>query len=149
MFRLLPGLSADDIRSGISQPRNQKLAEVFHRLHLIESYGTGIRRIYNLYAKCPAQPRIEVTLNTFKIVLPNMNAAADSDVPDTNGLAITTQMRNLLVYIGKDGQITEPEVQKLLGLQRTRAYTITKQMRDMNLITSIGRGVDKRFILPK
>ena len=135
MFRLLPGLSADDIRSGISQPRNQKLAEVFHRLHLIESYGTGIRRIYNLYA--------------FKIVLPNMNAAADSDVPDTNGLAITTQMRNLLVYIGKDGQITEPEVQKLLGLQRTRAYTITKQMRDMNLITSIGRGVDKRFILPK
>ena len=46
---LLPGLSADDIRSGISQPPNRKLAEIFHRLRLIESYGTGIRKIYALY----------------------------------------------------------------------------------------------------
>ena len=46
---LLPGLSVEDIRSGISQPRYRKLAEIFHRLKLIESYGTGIRRIYKLY----------------------------------------------------------------------------------------------------
>ena len=46
---LLPGLTADDIRSGISQPRNKNLAEVFHRLKLIKAYGTGIRRIYKLY----------------------------------------------------------------------------------------------------
>ena len=29
---LLPGLSADNIQSGISQPRNRRLAEIFHRL---------------------------------------------------------------------------------------------------------------------
>lgn len=61
---LLPGLSPDDIRSGISRPRNKNLAEIFHRLHLIESYGTGIRKIYSLYANCVLQPRIEVTPNT-------------------------------------------------------------------------------------
>ncbi|MCF0105495.1 MAG: putative DNA binding domain-containing protein, partial [Holdemanella sp.] len=44
---LLPGLSCEDIRTGISQTRNKNLAEVFHRLRLIESYGTGIRRIFN------------------------------------------------------------------------------------------------------
>ena len=49
---LLPGLSPDDIRSGISQPRNKSLADIFHRLRLIESYGTGIRKIYNLYSNC-------------------------------------------------------------------------------------------------
>lgn len=70
---LLPGLSPDDIRTGISQPRNKNLAEVFHRLRLIESYGTGIRRIFSLYADFPEQPRIEVTPNTFKIILPNRN----------------------------------------------------------------------------
>ena len=32
---LLPGLSTDDIRIGISQPRNKNLAEMFHRLRLI------------------------------------------------------------------------------------------------------------------
>ena len=54
---LVSGLSTEDIRSGISQPRNPKLTEVFHRLRLIESYGTGIRRIYHLYAACARQPR--------------------------------------------------------------------------------------------
>lgn len=72
---LLPGLSVEDIRSGISQPRNRKLAEIFHRLKLIESYGTGIRRIYQLYRDHPVQPRIEVTPNAFKLVLPNANQA--------------------------------------------------------------------------
>lgn len=76
---LLPGLSAEDIRSGISQPRNRKLAEIFHRLRLIESYGTGIRKIYALYKNCSVQPRIEVTPNTFKLVLPNMNAFAATE----------------------------------------------------------------------
>lgn len=47
MGGLLPDLSVEDIRSGISQPRNKKLADVFHRLKLIESYGTGIRKIFH------------------------------------------------------------------------------------------------------
>ena len=70
---LLPGLSAEDIQNGISQPRNPKLAEVFHRLRLIESYGTGIRRIFTLYRDCEKKPEIIVTPNTFKLILPNRN----------------------------------------------------------------------------
>ena len=70
---LLPDLTPEDIRSGISQPRNKKLAEIFHRLHLVEAYGTGIRKIYELYKDCNRQPNIELTPNTFKIILPNMN----------------------------------------------------------------------------
>ena len=97
---LLPGLSAEDIRSGISQPRNRKLAEIFHRLRLIESYGTGIRKIYALYKNCSVQPRIEVTPNTFKLVLPNMNAFAateeqhKADVKSTSP-AVTPQWNSL------------------------------------------------------
>ena len=94
---LLPGLSPDDIRSGISQPRNKNLAEVFHRLRLIESYGTGIRRIFNLYADCPEQPQIEVTPNTFKIVLPNMNAVAAAAPKQAS--PVTAQMQKVLDYI--------------------------------------------------
>lgn len=39
-------------------------------LRLIESDGTGIRKIYAPYKDCAVQPRIEVTTNTFKLVLP-------------------------------------------------------------------------------
>lgn len=141
---LLPGLSPEDIRSGISQPRNKKLAEVFHRLRLIESYGTGIRRIFNLYADCPKQPEIEVTANTFKIVLPNMNAASEGTA--RADFVISDQMQQVLDYIKANGQITEAEISQLLNLKKTRTYTIAKQMRDLGLIQVVGRGDGKKYI---
>ena len=142
---LLPGLSPDDIRSGISQPRNKNLAEVFHRLRLIESYGTGIRRIFNLYTACSEQPQIEVTANTFKIVLPNMNAVPAAE-PDNNA-AVTPQMQKVLDFIKANGQITEKEISDLLGLKKTRTFTVAKQMRDLGLIKVVGRGDNKKYLL--
>ena len=155
---LLPGLSPDDIRSGISQPRNKALAEVFHRLRLIESYGTGIRRIFGLYSECPLQPRIEVTPNTFKIVLPNMNVASsvvyDSSVSANNPFVserpapyTTGQMQRIVDFINEKGKITDPEIEALLGLKKTRAFTIAKRMRDMGLIEAVGRGDGKVYVL--
>ena len=139
---LLPGLSPDDIRSGISQPRNKNLADIFHRLHLIESYGTGIRKIYNLYANCSEQPRIEVTSNTFKIILPNMNRATTKE----SATVVTAQMQKILDYIEENGQITELEIQELLGLKKTRAFILAKQMRDEGLIRVEGRGDSKKYL---
>ncbi len=140
---LLPGLSIDDIRIGISQPRNKKLAEVFHRLHLIESYGTGIRKIYKLYENCPLQPVIEATPNAFKITLPNMNATPDSISEQKS--AVTPQMQKVLSFISEHGQITDAEVQSLLGIKKTRAFNLIKQMRDMELVQMLGRGEEKRY----
>ncbi len=142
---LLPGLSPDDIRSGISQPRNKNLAEVFHRLRLIESYGTGIRRIFNLYADCPEQPEIEVTPNTFKIMLPNMNAVTAIEPDEAS--TVTPQMKKVLEYIKANGQITDKEIGDLLALKKTRTFTIAKQMRDMGLIKAVGRGEQKYYTL--
>lgn len=142
---LLPGLSPDDIRSGISQPRNKNLAEVFHRLRLIESYGTGIRRIFNLYADCPEQPKIEVTPNTFKIVLPNMNAI--SAAAPKQASPVTAQMQKVLDYISEHGQITDEEVQSLLGIKKTRAFELIKKMREMGLINVVGRGSGKKYVI--
>ena len=65
---LPPGLSTEDVRLGISQPRNKKLAEVFERLRLIETYGTGIRRVYKLYERCGIPPEIMATRSAFTIV---------------------------------------------------------------------------------
>lgn len=155
---LLPGLSPDDIRSGISQPRNKALAEVFHRLRLIESYGTGIRRIFGLYSECPLQPRIEVTPNTFKIVLPNMNVASslvyDGSMVGHSSFAserlapyTTGQMQRIVDFIKEKGRITDLEIETLLGLKKTRAFTIAKRMRDMGLIEAVGRGDGKVYVL--
>ena len=150
---LLPGLSAEDIRSGISQPRNRKLAEVFHRLKLIESYGTGIRRIFSLYKDSPVQPKIQVTSNTFKLILPNMNAAAplsQTKAPATAtavSAAITPQMKVVLDYLAEYGEMTDEELQELLNIKKTRSYLLTRQMNESGLIEIEGRGAGKRYKL--
>ncbi len=149
---LLPGLSAEDIRSGISQPRNHNLAEIFHRLKLIESYGTGIRKIFSLYRECGIQPKIEVTPNTFKLILPNMNAASvvDESIPvNAAQFNITPQMKMVLDYLSEYGEIGEEELQELLNVKRTRAYLVARQMCEAGLIVTMGRGVNKKYKLNK
>ncbi|MDR1748483.1 MAG: putative DNA binding domain-containing protein, partial [Spirochaetaceae bacterium] len=68
------GISLDDIQLGLSVPRNENLANVFYRLHLIEAYGTGIPKIMRSYADCSQKPELQTTNHAFKIILPNRNA---------------------------------------------------------------------------
>ena len=80
--------------------------------------------------------------NTFKIILPNMNRATAKE----SGTGITAQMQKILDYIDENGKITDLEIQDLLGLKKTRAFTLAKQMRDEGLIKVIGRGNEKKYI---
>ena len=148
---LLSGLSVEDIQSGISQPRNPKLAEIFHRLKLIESYGTGIRRIYKLYENNIIKPRIEVTPNAFKLVLPNTNNIPKSEdlihFQEQPAPCITPQMKAVLDYLSEYGEIGDEELQDLLNVKRTRAYLVARQMMEQGLIKSSGRGVNKHYYI--
>lgn len=157
---LVEGLSPEDIRIGISQPRNRNLAAIFHRLNLIESYGTGIRKIYTLYRNCPSQPTIEITPNTFKLSLPNMNAQQPSLLtksnPPTQPIAqssivpphITPKMHLVLNYLASHGIATDTDLRTLLQVKQGRIYQLIRQMKDANLIIVSGRGTDKQYRLP-
>ena len=143
---LTGGLSPEDIRNGISLSRNNRLAEIFHRLHFIEAYGTGIRRIFSLYENCSLQPEIIVTPNTFKIVLPNMNFARHQDTNEPKqDQILSPQMQKVLDYLSEYGEISEKKLQELLNIKRTRAYTLTRQMAEKGLIQISGRGADKKY----
>lgn len=157
---LAPGLSTDDIRSGISQPRNHRLAEIFHRLRLIESYGTGIRRIYQLYHNSVIQPVIEATSHTFKFILPNMNESLTSilneeitpfgnHLKSPTSILITPQMQTVIDYLQEYSSISESGLQELLNIKRTRAYLLARQMKEAGLLDIIGRGANKQYRLKK
>ena len=42
---LLPGMTIEDVKSGVSKIRNRVIARVFRELDLIEQWGSGFRRI--------------------------------------------------------------------------------------------------------
>ena len=71
---LMPGFGLQDVMVNISVCRNQELANVFYRLHLIEAYGAGIEKIMKAYEGLVEKPVIETTKNAVKIILPNINA---------------------------------------------------------------------------
>lgn len=146
MGGLVAGLTSADIRSGISQPRNRKLAAVFHRLNFIEAYGTGIRRIFTLYEGCAVQPFIEATPNSFKLILPNMNAAGKKTTQQAiQAKGITPQMQTVIDYLTEHKEMTELELQELLGIKRTRVYTLAKEMVTAGLMQIVGRGKERKY----
>ena len=142
---LVQGLSADDIRNGISQLRNRNLAEMFHRLNFIESYGTGIRRIFALYSACKEQPEISVTSNSFKITLPNMNKCSAPEKPHE----LTAQEQVILDYLDEHGEMTELDVQQLIGVKKTRAFNLIQALKSAQLVEVVGRGADKKIVRVK
>ena len=152
---LLPGLGLEDIQSGISQTRNVKLADIFHRLNFIESYGTGIRRIFALYKDCYNKPKIIVTPHTFKLILPNINQ--QNSYQEIRMVAEKSQhcyypnaqQQKVIDYLRENQTISEEQLQELLDLKRTRAYLIAKEMLDKNLLAVKGRGIKKIYFLPK
>lgn len=148
------GLTKDDIVNGISLPGNPQLAQVFFRLKHIEAYGTGLRRIFDLYRDCSAKPSIAVTENSFRITLPNMilakkraeHAEEVSDNASNKTIYVTDQMHKVLDYLTQNSECNEELLMNLLGIKQTRAYLVARQMMDMGLLDGIGRGKNKKYI---
>ena len=140
---LVKGLTLKDIMLGISQCRNEKLAAVFYRLQLIEAYGTGIPKIIESYEGCSCQPKIESSDNAFKITLPNRNQYL-AYLPET-----TKSERAVLAFAGEKGKLQRIDVEEKLGVSRSRANHILKQLLDKGMLKPVGNGRNRQYIISK
>ena len=140
---LMPGLRAEDLFIGISQPRNEKLANVFYRLKHIEAYGTGLRRIMQYYDDFEKKPEITATHGAFMLTLPNMNYAR----PLRTKRHPKPQHQAVLDYLRENPFITNEIVQKILSVKQTRAYAIIREMSSEGLIIRHSNGkADNKYI---
>lgn len=128
---LVAGISQNDILLGISQTRNEKLANVFYRLKHIEAYGTGIKKIMSFYKEQPQKPVITVSDGVFVIEIPNINYMQAVKKATAK---IKTQYNIILNYINSKGSINIEQIQKLLSVKQTRAYNIIKEMQNEGFI---------------
>ena len=150
---LVPGLSIDAILLGVSQSRNEKLANFFYRLKLIEAYGTGIARIISSYKKSKIQPAIKTTDGAFQVILPNLNYSVDYDLK--NSITIKTiatnfsnpQFQAVLDIIVEQGSITRKQTQNILDVRQSRALKVLNQMVEANLIIPVGKGKNTEYRL--
>ena len=70
---LVTGISIEAIFMGASQSRNPNLAAIFYRLGLVESYGTGVRKIMRLYKDFEPMPVFQSAEGAFTVEMWNKN----------------------------------------------------------------------------
>jgi ATP-dependent DNA helicase RecG len=117
---IMPGVTQELMQAGVSVPRNEKLAAVFHRLKLIEAYGTGIPRIFETYAKFGATPAIPITRGGFLIRLPNLSCVSQARP------RLTAKEQKITNYFKTE--FTKQEAAKLLGISASGAYKLLRRI---------------------
>lgn len=60
---------------------------------------------------------------------------------------VTPQMKTVLAYLEKYGEMRDEDLQELLHIKKTRAYLLIRQMSEAGLIEVIGRGAQKKYKL--
>lgn len=158
---LMPGIELEDIMEGISVCRNQDLANVFYRLHLIEAYGTGMEKIMKAYEGMKEKPEIQTTKNAFKIILPNINAKytlENSSVwttkTDTNSImeteaSLSEAEEKILEYVREHGVITKNDVISLLEVSASTASRTLRKMVKNSLLKQNGKARSTNYTIVK
>ena len=155
---LMPGIDLEDVMVGISVCRNQDLANVFYRLHLIEAYGTGMGKIMKAYESMQVKPVIETTKNAFKIILPNINAKYETEnatVKTKSGTPVTVhtekklsdEEEKILEYARKHGAITRNDVIGLLEVSASTAARVIRKMVKTNLLEQKGKARNTHYTI--
>ena len=139
---LVKGLTLADIRGGVSQPRNAVIANVFYRLELIESYGTGIQKIMESYAGCGIEPKFAPAPASFVVTLPNRNTA-ETTASDP-GLS---REENILRLMAKQGAVTRKDVEQLLGCSSFPANKALAALVEQGKIVKTGAARGTKYVL--
>lgn len=135
---LVPGLSLEAAMLGASQPRNEKLANLFYRMKLIEAYGTGISKIMSCYSGLSVQPVFENVEGAFRVILPNIHAQKSIEL-DQKYIPVLKLFEN-------KKEITRSDVEEALGIGTTHAINMLKEMYENELIVKVGSGRLTRYV---
>lgn len=126
---LVKGITVKDIMGGVSQPRNTVIANVFYRLKLIESYGTGIMRIIEVYSGCVMQPTFVPAPASFVTTLPNTHYYIESELSDAEKVMSLFETKN---------EITRKDVEAVLNCPKFAAIKVIKELMEEGKIAKIG-----------
>ncbi len=127
------GITLEDIMVGISVTRNEKLANIFYRLQLIEVYGTGLAKILDAYQNCPYKPEVTISDNAFRIILPSSNKNSSLE-------GLTQAESKVIDMLATKQSIGRRDVEMALDVSQTLAGQILKNLVDKGRIKPKGAG---------
>ena len=142
---LVSGVTLNDVLMGISVCRNMKLANVFYRLELIEAYGTGILKMKEAYSETGKEPKIEISDNAFKVILPNLNVHTNQEKQGANKTEEYLAEEAVINLAKRQGTFTRKDVEKELEISQTTCGRLLRRMIDKMQIMQEGKGKNTHY----
>ena len=128
---LVEGVSPQDYLSGhLSQLRNPIIGNVFFRLHLLEMFGTGVRRIKSSYQQAKIQPTFEFTSQSITVILP----VFDQQKP------LTGEENQLLTVFLPNRLYSARELSEQLSWNKDKVNRLLNELILKRYVQRLGRG---------
>ncbi len=133
---LLPGLTIEDMKQGMSKIRNHVIARLFRELGLIEQWGTGVRRIFQEAQKQGLQEPelIEIGMRirmTIYLAAPlDVKPAEKSILDEGVSEGVSEGVKNLFSLIIEHPSKRTPFFSKRLGTSVKNIERWLKQLKD-------------------
>ena len=147
---LYGGLTIEQIKEGGSKIRNRCIAEVFSRMKIIESWGTGIKRMFSSCREYGIrEPELLEIGDSFRVNLyrPSYNLHLQSElesipkselesVPKSTLKTLNKTQQKIADIISDNPKVTQSEMAKQMKLSLS---AIKKSMREMVEVGAIER----------
>ncbi|MBI9093466.1 MAG: putative DNA binding domain-containing protein [Sphaerochaeta sp.] len=143
---LVRGLSMEAIQMGVSQSRNPNLAAVFYRMRLVESYGTGVKKILMRYDGCHQSPVFRTAEGAFTVDLPNINEVEPSSKRADVASERKSEEKAILSFAKEKGSITRKEAEQLIGSRTTKTYQLLIKLCEEGLLKQDTQGKLTRYL---
>lgn len=132
------GLTKEEyLRGNISNLRNPIIGNIFYRMHYIEMFGTGIKRILEAYDGYHLKPTFDITENTIVVKLPTKSQAYST----------TSKEQNLLDLISNGMLLSSSEIADKLGWSKDKTIRILNSLKAKRYIQAIGIGRSTKYKL--
>lgn len=147
------GLTLEEIKDGLTAKRNPRLIHILDKMQYIENYGTGIRRMFTVYAEQDSilEPIFDIRENSFKVVLPNRNSISNlKNMKEKIVRKINLTLNEKIIFtIMKKNQkkLKRSEIEKMTDLSRNQVFTALNKLQNSGLVEKTGASVSTRYEL--
>lgn len=141
---LYGGLTIEQIKEGGSKIRNRCIAEVFSRMKIIESWGTGIKRMFSSCKEYGIrEPELLEIGDSFRVNLyrPSYNEVHQSSPkssPKSSLKDVNKTQKKIIEMILDNSKVTQIVMAEKLGITARAVKKSIKELTDMGILERVG-----------
>ena len=130
------GITEEEYINGdISCLRNPIIGNVFFRMHYIEMFGTGIKRILESYKDAKIKPQFNITDNVIGVILPLLEET----------YRVTEDEAKIIEALKDGSQLASSQLSRKTGFSKAKTIRLLNALIEKKYVKSIGSGRGTKY----